>query len=73
MPEWVDEGVNAIYDLQWIISPGVLNDTKITVEWEVSNVFHRSFEITYTGTNYTRVDTIELNSPGHLWYCVFEF
>jgi hypothetical protein len=73
MPEWVEIGVKAVYDEQTIICPGILNETKIIVEWEVVKVYRRSFEVRYSSAHGDRSTILNVDDPGHLNICVFEF
>jgi len=73
VPEWVEVGVKAIYDEQTIISPGTYNETITTYEWEIVKVFTRSFQVNTSGAYGSSIITIDVDSPGALHICVFEY
>jgi hypothetical protein len=73
IPDWVEVGVKAVYEDQLLISPGILNQTVMTSSWEVNKVFRRSFQVDYIYVNETVIVTVELNSPGYINICMFDY
>lgn len=73
MPEWVEVGVEAVYDDQTVISPGTYNETILTWRWEIVKVFTRSFQVNISSAYGSSIVTIDTDSPGAIHVCLFDY